>query len=73
MGYKERLMQAIWEIPAATITYRIGVHINTARNWKYGKTDMRLGEFVALTKAFRLDANYIINGKEGAPHGIEYR
>ena len=73
MGYKERLQQQIWDIPASTIAYRLGVHVNTVHNWQHGLTDMRLGQFVALVKAFRLDVNYIINGKEGAPHGIEYR
>ena len=73
MGYKERLQQQILDIPASMIAYRLGVHINTARNWQHGLTDMRLGEFVALVKAFRLDVNYIINGKEGVPNGIEYR
>lgn len=71
MGYKERLQQVIWEIPASVIAYRLNVHPNTARNWKNGTTDMSLGSFIAIIKAFNLDANYIIHGKEGAPNGTE--
>lgn len=73
MGYKERLQQLIWNIPSSTIAYRMGIHTNTARNWKKGTTDMSLGSFVALIKTFNLDANYIIKGKESEPDAAERR
>ena len=56
MWYKERLQQQICDIPASTIAYRLGVHVNTARNWKNGTSDMSLGSFVALIRTFNLDA-----------------
>ena len=71
--YKLRLAEALEDIPASTIAYRMNVHVNTVRNWKNGATDMSLGSFINLVRKFNLDANYIIKGKEGAPDGIEYR
>ena len=72
MGYKERLQQLIWDIPASVIAYRMNIHANTARNWKNGTTDMSLGSFVALIKTFNLDANYIIKGESrDEPIGIK--
>ena len=73
MDYMDRLIAALRKYPQEYIAAKLGVHINTVGHWMRGETDMQLRHFVAIVKRFKLDANYIIKGKEGAPNGIEYR
>lgn len=74
MGYKERLQQLLHKYPASIIAYRMNVHVNTARNWKTGKTDMSLNSFVDLINTLDLDADYIIKGeRRDFPNGVEQR